>query len=92
MDLSILSDVIVKLGLGAAGMAGIVYTVVYLTRIHARQTEVREKAFMNYIEENNHQKSDLVEKSTSAIVATGESIKQHTEVSRQILQALINKK
>ena len=83
--------------LGTAGIAivALVVLVKYMISSHKEERESRDKAFMAYMEANNHQKTDMVEKmmtglnqSTDAQRSVGESLKQHTEV----IAALIKKK
>lgn len=88
-------DLIAKIGVSAFSIAGIVYVVVN----SQKEREKNQRSFMEYVEKNNHQTTDIVGKSVQALVECNESMKAHTksidvntEISRNILSALVSKK
>ena len=90
MDPASVSDIIVKLGIGALSIFGMIYVI----KSSQKERELNQKAFMSYIETNNHQTTELVQKATSAIVESTEAIKTHTEsikVNNQINDRLLDK-
>lgn len=91
MDYVAIGDIVEKLGIGAAAIVGIIYLTVYLTRLHAKQMDDIHRAFFDYVETNNHQKTDLVEKSTAAIVESTAATKVCTDLLKQMLDALMKK-
>ena len=71
-------------------MIAIVYLTMALTKEHRREMEEFRKdqaqdrtAFMNFVEANNHQKTELVQESTAAIVEARKAIELHTKLLEQ---------
>ena len=84
-----------QLGVGGIAIIAVVWVVKFMVNSHKDERDVRDKAFMAYMESNNHQKTEMVEKmltglnqSSDAHRNTAEAIKQHTEV----ISALIKNK
>lgn len=99
MDYATLSDLIVKLGLGGAGMFGIVYVAIFFTKSASRERESREKYLSDYIETNNHQATALTEKAIESITRMNsmgdklvEAMGTQNGISQQILTSILSKK
>lgn len=88
-------DIVMKLGIGALSIFGMMYVI----KGAQKEREQNQRAFMGYINANNHETKELVEKSTAAIMATTEVMKSHTmsvdantKVTQQMLDALLTRK
>ncbi len=86
--------------LGAAVLAivvlgGILYYLI--TKGTQELRELREERqknqawFMEFVNENNHQKEELITKHTEVMVETKESIKQNTETIKYLTEIVIQK-
>lgn len=91
-----------EVGIGIAAISAIVYLVISMRKSHdveVSEMRVERKeihtAFMSFVETNNHQRTDIIEKSTEAIVEAknaiarqGEAIQAHTQVLHDIREDL----
>lgn len=90
MDPAAITDIIVKLGIGALSIFGMIYVIAKAQK----ERETNQKSFMSYIETNNHQTTALVERATTSIIESTETIKAHTEsikINNEITSKLLSK-
>jgi uncharacterized membrane protein (DUF106 family) len=94
-----------EVGIGIAAISAIVYLVISMRKSH--ESEVKEmrderkeihEAFMSFVQTNNHQRTEIIQESTKAMVEaknamskTSDSIQAHTEVLRDIREDLRRK-
>jgi len=82
-------------GITVVGVIWILYQVVIsLRKEHAKNQEW----FMTFVNENNHQKTEIVQESTKAIVEVSKNIEAHTkaleghtETLKSLTEAIIKK-
>lgn len=74
-------------GIAATAIFAIIYIVRYMTDSHRQEVsaiqaerQATQTAFMAFVEANNHQKTELVQESTKAIVEAKNAISTHTEI------------
>lgn len=94
METSTIVDIILKLGIGALSIIGMIYVI----NGAQRERLANQKALMDYINTNNHETTDLVRESTQAILASTEASKAHsasintnTEILKSLLTSLLSK-
>lgn len=69
-----------QLGVGVVA----VLAIVYISKLNAKERGSNQKAFMEYVENHNHQVTKLVVESTKAIGEASEHIKESTQVMRDL--------
>lgn len=87
MDLQAFQQIGTELGIGITAILAIVYLVLKMsTNYNKEAQELRDErkevhsAFMAFVETNNHQRSELVERSTEAIIEAKNAIKNHNDL------------
>ena len=95
MDFETVKNIGTEVGIGVTAITAIVYLVITLRKSHENEVkEMRQErkethaAFMAFIETNNHQRSDLIEKSTAALVEAKNAIGTHSGVINGVVQVL----
>lgn len=90
---------IAELGIGIFAVGSISYILYTFIKSHKEELENSRKErvenqswFMQYVNENNHQKEGLIKEHTQVLVETKESIRQHTETIKSLTEAIISKK
>lgn len=90
---------ITELGIGIFAVGVISYILYVFIKSHKDELnssrierEKNQEWFMQYVNENNHQKAEMIKEHTEAVVQTKESIKQHTEAIKALTEAIINRK
>jgi len=86
-------------GVGVFGI-GVLGFILFLV-IKSFSKEMREtrderlnnqKWFMEYVNQNNHQKDELIERHTTVLVEVKNAIQQNTETNRTLVEAVVSKK
>lgn len=90
-----LIKIIPELGIAAFAMIVGALVVLKMQKVHTqeRATEGEQrkeihKSLMNYVESNNHQKTEMVEKHTEAMVVVGKNIEQNTKMVEKLVDKL----
>lgn len=94
MDLTSITDW-KEIGIGIAGLIILGYILYTFIKSHVKELEESRKerqeshrVLMNYVESNNHQKTEMIEKHTQAMVVVGEAIKSHTQIIEKLAEKL----
>jgi len=74
-----LLQAIPQVGVGVAA----VIAIVYIVRSHSAERQDNQKAFMEFVNTNNHKTTELVLASTEAIKESTIAIKNSAEVNRE---------
>ena len=77
--LKIISDVGTELGLAAIAL----FVLAWQSRQQSDERQKANKSFMDYIESNNHQKTDLIKESTRAMTECKDSLRQSTVILKE---------
>lgn len=97
-DISIWNK-IAELGIGIFAISALSYILYTFIKSHkdemkqSRDERVKNQEwFMSYVNENNHQKADMIKEHTAVMVEAKESIKQNTESIKSLTEALLKNK
>lgn len=85
MDYTHVIEIVEKLGIAALSIVSIIYVIVK----SQKEREKNQQIFMEYVETNNHQKSEMIEKSIEALTKVNYSMEMHNEISKSILSAVL---
>lgn len=90
MEFQTVVEIAKQTGIAGAALGAIVFLVLKIQKQHSEEMTAMRKerqethaAFMAFVDTNNHQKTELVKESTSAIVTATRAIELHTELLRQ---------
>ncbi len=94
MDLQTLAQ-IKELGIALVAVLCFAYICKYIIDLNKEtsrelneQLKQNREDYTKFVLENNHHKSDIVEKSTSAMVKVGEAINAHTKAVEKLVDKL----
>lgn len=80
-----------NLGIGIFSILAIVYIIYIHTeerKVERELRETRNRAFMEFISNNNHKITELVKESTTAIVASSKNIEENTKMISRVCEIL----
>ena len=94
MEQQIISK-IAEFGIGIFALAVLGYILYYFIKSHKDELNAsrseRENAnnsLMNYIEDNNHQKTEMIKEHTGAMVNVGKAIEAHTKTIERLVDKM----